>query len=394
MTPDSPIDPRSALESRLTALLLGELPHAEAAALHQKLAHDPELAALYERLKHTMSLVRETLSSPAQPTADQPAPLKLSEDRRQKLLQHFKTVPERAHSDPRVPAQPQTRTGMSALRREYPRPRKNRVLALVELAAAAAVIMLLAALFLPAFSKAKSKSMRSLGIGPSFSLETESTQLAQMARASARPSSSAEGLYRNNGDGTFSPDAKPLAQLVPPPAETAGSVIVLPKSGETEVAQAAFSRRYGLPREPVPMTQGETLSGGMGGGGYVATSPAAPPVQSMNSGLDNQMAGGAMPTTPPTVSFNVGSVPEPAGVPAETLGKRFGGVSGSGAVPVPSGQPAGSETFSYYAINDRSSGNALQWSFDGRPLPGLSEYRERQSPCAGRCAGRWQIMAR
>ena len=66
MNPDSPIDPRSALESSLTALLLGELPHEEAAALHQKLAQDAELAKLYERLKHTINLVRETVASPAE----------------------------------------------------------------------------------------------------------------------------------------------------------------------------------------------------------------------------------------------------------------------------------------------------------------------------------------
>ena len=95
MNPDSPIDPRSALESSLTALLLGELPHEQAAALHQKLAQDSELAALYERLRHTINLVRETVSSPPQQTADQPSPLKLSEERRQKLLQHFKTVAPR-----------------------------------------------------------------------------------------------------------------------------------------------------------------------------------------------------------------------------------------------------------------------------------------------------------
>ena len=78
MNPDSPIDPRAALESSLTALLLGELPHEQAAALHQKLAQDAELAKLYERLKHTINLVRETVASPAAATATSPAPLKLS----------------------------------------------------------------------------------------------------------------------------------------------------------------------------------------------------------------------------------------------------------------------------------------------------------------------------
>ena len=50
MNQDSPIDPRQTTESGLTALLLGEMPHEQAAALHQKLAQDPEMAKLYERL--------------------------------------------------------------------------------------------------------------------------------------------------------------------------------------------------------------------------------------------------------------------------------------------------------------------------------------------------------
>jgi anti-sigma factor RsiW len=101
MNPDSPIDPRSALEASLTALLLGELPHDQAAALHQQLAQDAELAKLYERLKHTVNLVRETVACPAAQTADQPTPLKLSEQRRQKLLQHFKTVAPKEFAPPR-----------------------------------------------------------------------------------------------------------------------------------------------------------------------------------------------------------------------------------------------------------------------------------------------------
>src|ERR1022692_421359 len=104
MNPDSPIDPRLALEARLTALLLGELPHEEAAALHQTLAQDAELAKVYERLKHTINLVRETVASPAAQTAGQPTPLKLSEQRREKLLQHFKTVAPKEFARPRRPA--------------------------------------------------------------------------------------------------------------------------------------------------------------------------------------------------------------------------------------------------------------------------------------------------
>ena len=106
MNPDFPKDERAALESSLTALLLGELPHEQAAALHQKLAQDAELAKLYERLKQTVNLVRETVASPATQTADQPTPLKLSDQRRQKLLQHFKTVAPKEFAPPRRRAMP------------------------------------------------------------------------------------------------------------------------------------------------------------------------------------------------------------------------------------------------------------------------------------------------
>ncbi|HZV34770.1 MAG TPA: von Willebrand factor type A domain-containing protein [Verrucomicrobiae bacterium] len=89
-------DPRQESEARLTALLLGEITGAEAASLLETIEADPQLAALYERLKKTVVLVREVSANPAQPLATPGAnpatPLKLSEERRQKLLAQFKTV--------------------------------------------------------------------------------------------------------------------------------------------------------------------------------------------------------------------------------------------------------------------------------------------------------------
>ena len=142
MNPDTPKNPREKLEAKLTSLLLGELPHEEAAALHQKLAQDAESAKLYERLKHTVSVVRETLRTPAEQPANQPAPLKLSDERRQKLLQHFKTVA------------PQ----------EFARPGRRWKPRLVEVGIAAALLALLGALLLP---MAGSKhQLQTLSLGP------------------------------------------------------------------------------------------------------------------------------------------------------------------------------------------------------------------------------------
>ena len=90
MNPDLPT-PREEQEARLTALLLGELPPPEAAAVRQTLAHDASQAALYERLKQTIELVREVAADPIQDQAPS-EPARLSEERRQKLWAQFKTV--------------------------------------------------------------------------------------------------------------------------------------------------------------------------------------------------------------------------------------------------------------------------------------------------------------
>ena len=143
MNPDFPPDSREALEARLTALLLGELPHEQAAALHQKLAQDTELAKLYERLKHTISLVRETIASPAAQATAPLIPLRLEEHHRQKLLLQFKTVAPK----------------------EFVQPRRRATRWLVPVAIAAAFVVVLGALFLPAMSRSKAG-------GQYFSLST------------------------------------------------------------------------------------------------------------------------------------------------------------------------------------------------------------------------------
>ena len=65
MNTDFPTDPREALETSLTALLLGELPADQAVFLRDAIARDPELARRYERLKQTIELVRITAKTPA-----------------------------------------------------------------------------------------------------------------------------------------------------------------------------------------------------------------------------------------------------------------------------------------------------------------------------------------
>lgn len=89
MKPEETPTPREELEMRLTALLMGELPPEEAAALEARMAAEPELAALHGRLRKAMELLREASAEP-EPSAPA-APVQLSRERRERLLAHFKT---------------------------------------------------------------------------------------------------------------------------------------------------------------------------------------------------------------------------------------------------------------------------------------------------------------
>ena len=91
--------PRDELEARLTALLLGELPADEAAALCQQLEEDADLRLLHDRLAQTIGLVRKAaiVAPDLDPLASPDAP-RLSAERREKLLASFKVVPIRPPS--------------------------------------------------------------------------------------------------------------------------------------------------------------------------------------------------------------------------------------------------------------------------------------------------------
>ena len=84
----NPQSPREELEIRITAMLMGELPPDEAAALQIQIAADADLTALHSRLRHASELLREASAIPEQPAA--PVPARFSDERRARLLAHFK----------------------------------------------------------------------------------------------------------------------------------------------------------------------------------------------------------------------------------------------------------------------------------------------------------------
>lgn len=136
MNPDQPS--REQIEGRLTALLLGELPAAEAELLRWTISKDPELQKLHDQLKATIGFVREAMKNPTGAPVDRQTPLKLPQDRRQTLLAHFKT------SRPQKPE-------LSWLRRiEIPSARSFVVAAIIVL-----FICGLAAISIPNFVKAR-----------------------------------------------------------------------------------------------------------------------------------------------------------------------------------------------------------------------------------------------
>jgi Mg-chelatase subunit ChlD len=228
MNTDHSNDPREALEASLTALALGELPEDQKRFLRQALASDPELAKRFQTIEKTIALVRETETKPADNPLEHPVALRLSEARREQLLQSFKTVhPQR-----------------------FKEPARRRVSWLVPIAAAAALLAIVSGLLLPSLAGSKSRSIRTMAQGTTIKSETIQQIAAATPTANAINSVDYQAVPTSGGDGEKA--GKPLAQHefltaapAPIPLESAlkGRVaggaqynIVLPQESKDEAA--------------------------------------------------------------------------------------------------------------------------------------------------------------
>jgi secreted protein with Ig-like and vWFA domain len=151
MNPDQPS--REQIEARLTALLLGELPAAEAELLRWTISRDPELQKQHDQLKVTMGFVREAMKNPTGAPLNKETPLKMAQERRQTLLTHFKTArPQSAHKPESF-----------WLKRIDILPRK--VSPLIPALVVIAIIALLAAALLPVLGRREKGSVTASSLG-------------------------------------------------------------------------------------------------------------------------------------------------------------------------------------------------------------------------------------
>jgi len=214
MNPEFPHLTREELEVRLTALLLGELPPAEAGAMLQLVARDSELAQLLARLKQTIGLVRAAAQAPADATAAPAAPSQLAPERRVKLLNHFKLpTPEQLG----IPPMPQKQ-------------KPFRWLAPALVCVAAVVVM--ATLTLPTLGGRKTKSLSETSRFMPWSLfqslgergEEQATSAANVAPALDNITSAITPLPGETSvEVAKQPGSQPPGIYLPPPAEPAAS---------------------------------------------------------------------------------------------------------------------------------------------------------------------------
>jgi Mg-chelatase subunit ChlD len=270
MNPQMPS--REQIEERITALLLGELPAAEAELLRWTISRDASLQRLHDELQATISLVREAVKPAATAAAEKNAPQKFSDSRRQKLLAHFKT----------------------------PRPKPSiwlrpiiQVPQLVSVFALVAVVALLAVLLLPVLSASKSKGVRGTygSAQGGFSLSEKVSEFFQRGREAAADKSlalSAVPAPLPPAAVTVAPEpalAPPPVQIVLPPADEQP----LPGVSSAAPENAAEERQL---IEAQPKREQEKFKTRQFDGFFVPQPESAPAAAAQNAAPPDSRSGG------------------------------------------------------------------------------------------------------
>lgn len=281
---------REQIEARITALLLGELPANEAEVLRFTISQDVALKKLHDELASTIVLVREAAKTPADAPAEKAEALKLSQERREKLLAHFKTPP---------PQDPLFWLKRIEVRRLIP------VLVVVALAA------LVAALLLPALSASKSRSAH-LTMASGRSAVDSADENSLMSKDAAAAPNSAPTVV------TVAPApviAPPLTEIVLPPTESPAPV-------DPATGLPAEEQKLGMISQNVVgyvNTQPAAGTFQLGGEGRTAVAPPTPAAPSFeNSGLLT------------SAGYAAGKPAEPLNSPSDANGASVSGLGWGG----------------------------------------------------------------
>ncbi len=273
MNPENPL--RNEVEARLTALLLGELPENEAALLRWAISQDAELQKLHDRLKLTVGLVREVAKNPEAAPAEAAA-LKLSAERRAKLLAHFKSP------RPAPKPQPAPIQELPWLKRiDLSRIHSPNLLAVF---AVLAVVALLAAISLPNFVKARATSKANVIVNNVRQLDAAKQQWALENKKTADDVPTEENLkpYLANGKmpSSVSGETYRLGRV----GDEVTANPKLPLGGTRKFA-SALTQSDAAPQASVNLfaekPQGQTVTGPAKSPAVMVAPPTPPPAEPM-----------------------------------------------------------------------------------------------------------------
>jgi Mg-chelatase subunit ChlD len=243
-----PPNPHEEREARVTALLLGELSETEATELRQLMAKDADLAKLHRRLSQTLNLLRETVATPAGEIPAQPAPLKLSPDKREKLLASFKTVTPK----------------------EFEKPQKWTIHPLIQIAAVVMSLFVLASMLLPALARAKQKAQRISVVNNLAQIDMAKQMWAQDNNKSATDAPTVQDLapYLGNADVKHLDNEKYFIGQVGQPAAAEYKGKLITRSGEQgnlatlgvpPQPSSALAQQLALGDRPIQVAEGSAM---------------------------------------------------------------------------------------------------------------------------------------